>query len=101
MNSNDIQNLFKMIEDVFPLPTINDFNGSHHFFLNRQTKKVSLVIWYSLLDEIRYIDLTLENENLTKQLFLEIKKSVDEENKKLIKNHQDGFNTVFNPGRGN
>lgn len=74
MNSNDIENLLKLVDEVIPLPT--GFTGKHHLTLE-PSGGLNLGLWVkNNKDEVKSITLTFTDEEINKEVLEDIKQEI-------------------------
>lgn len=65
MTVKELLEVFEEIHKVFPLPTSEEFKGTHHIILSRETNKLELCIWVEMDNEIiRRIPFRFEEEDM-------------------------------------
>ena len=84
MNSNQIVEVLKEIESVFPLPTESEFCGKHHLVL--ENDKLIMGVWCNTNEGVKCFTIAFDNEEITKAELEKISQEIkvyNEQNKSI------------------
>lgn len=74
----DVRILLKLMHEIFPVPTENKFKGTHAIYVDRESGKLGLMIWYFDGKHVNRRPIEVDNGvDLTREVLQNLKKTLD------------------------
>lgn len=92
MNSKELKEVFGIVHKVFPVPTEEDFKGTHAFIINRESGLLQLGVWVYVPEckdsgsKVRCYMLNFNGveEEISEQLLINMRTEIIEFEKKRV-----------------